>query len=276
MNILMRFPEGKAKAFTMSYDDGVYQDIRLIEIMNKHGLKGTFNINGGLISSQDATKGYQRLSEKQIRELYLPNGHEVALHTYTHPTLVDLPIERITYEYLKDKERLEEVTGTIIRGSAYPNSRYNDKVLAALKACGVSYARGGDQTEGFELPTDWLQIKNTARHINPKLLEIAEAFVNYSPRDHIPCGLFFLMGHSYEFDRDNNWETIEALAEKVGGREDIWYATNLEIYDYIEAYNCVRYNLAQTFAENPTSTDVWVNIKGRIVKIAAGETTQLK
>lgn len=34
----MRFPQGRAKALTLSYDDGVEQDIRLIEILNRHGL----------------------------------------------------------------------------------------------------------------------------------------------------------------------------------------------------------------------------------------------
>lgn len=269
----MRFPEGKAKVFTMSYDDGVYQDIRLIEIMNKFGLKGTFNISGGLISENDATDGYQHLSVKQIKELYLPNGHEVALHTYSHSMLVDLPLENVAYEYLKDKEILEKITGKIILGSAYPNSRYNDKVLKALKACGVKYARGGDQTEGFLLPSEWLQIKNTARHRNPRLFELAEQFIELSPRPHIPCAMFYLMGHSYEFDNDNNWDVIEKFAEKIGGHDDIWYATNIEIFDYIEAYNSIRYNLAQTIAENPTSTNIWINKDGKIYMLPSGETT---
>ena len=31
----MRFPGGRAKAFTLSYDDGVEQDIRFIEMMEE-------------------------------------------------------------------------------------------------------------------------------------------------------------------------------------------------------------------------------------------------
>ena len=271
----MRFPDGKAKVFTMSYDDGVYQDIRLIEIMKKNGLKGTFNLNSGLISKNDATKGSERLSAKQIKELYLPNGHEIALHTYSHTTLIDLPEENIAYEYLKDKEILEEITGKIIRGSAYPNSKYNDKVLRVLRDCGIAYARCGEQTESFDLPTDWLQIKNTARHRNPQLLELCERFIKLSPPSHMPCAMFYLMGHSYEFDDANNWDVIETFAEKIGGHKDIWYATNIEIFDYIQAYNSVRYNLSYTIAENPSSTDVWINKNGKIYKLAAGCTTKI-
>ena len=273
MGIMMRFPEGRAKVFTMSYDDGVFQDYRLVETMSKYGLKGTFNINSGLISPVDAVKGYERLSINQVKELYLSNGHEVALHTYTHPTLTDLPIENITYEYLKDKEVLEDILGIIIRGSAYPNSRYNEKVLCSLKACGVAYARGGRQTESFEMPEDWLQWMPTARHSNPKLLSIADEFIKIRPIAHHPCAMFYLMGHSYEFDNDNNWELIEEFVEKISGYSDIWYATNIEIYDYVQAFNSIRYNLAQSIAENPTSISVWINKNGEIIKLNAGETT---
>ena len=275
MSIVMRFPQGKAKVFTMSYDDGVYQDIRLVEIMNRNGLKGTFNINAGMISASDATKGYERLSANQVKALYIPNGHEVALHTHSHSMLIDLPIENITYEYLKDKEILEEITGKIIRGAAYPYSKYNDTVFASLKACGVDYARGGDETEGFNMPADWLQIKNTVRHKNPRLLELTEQFLELSPPPHAPCALFFLMGHSFEFDKENNWSLIETFAEKMGGHDDIWYATNIEIFDYINACRSVRFNLAQTIAENPTATDVWINKNGKIHMLAAGKTTLL-
>ena len=44
----MRFPEGKTKAVTLSYDDGVTQDKRLAELFRSHGLKCTFNLNAGL------------------------------------------------------------------------------------------------------------------------------------------------------------------------------------------------------------------------------------
>ena len=275
MGIMMRFPEGKAKVFTMSYDDGIYQDYRLIDIMKKNNLKGTFNINAGILGAEDATEPYQRLSEKQVKDLYLPNGFEVALHTYTHPTLTDLPIERITYEYLKDKEELEEIFGMIIRGSAYPNSRYNDDVLYALKACGVSYARGGDQTGSFEMPVDWHQLMPTVRHTNPELMKYADDFIKLSPMNHHPCFMLYLMGHSYEFDNDNNWHVIEEFAEKIGGHDDIWYATNIEIFDYVHAFRSVRFNIAQTIAENPTNIDVWIKKNETTYKLEAGKTTHI-
>ena len=259
----------------MSYDDGFYQDIRLVEIMNKYGLKGSFNLNTERISDVDSVKDWQCLSIRQIKDIYMANGHEVALHTYSHTNLFDIPIENITYEYLKDKEIIEGITGKIVRGSAYPFSRYNDKALAALRACGVSYARGGEESESFEMPSDWLQIKNTARHINPRLFELCDKFIALSPASHHPCAMFYLMGHSYEFSQSDNWSVIENFAQKMGGHDDIWYATSIEIFDYVNAYNSIRYNLARTIAENPTSTDVWINKDGKIIMLPAGKTTAI-
>lgn len=275
MDMLMRFPGGKSKAFTMSYDDGTYQDYRLIDIMSKHGLRGTFNINSFYVSESDAQKEDERLSAKQVRELYIPAGHEIALHTYTHSTLVDLPPERVSYEYLKDREILEDMFGIIIRGSAYPNSRYNQKVISCLKACGVAYARGGKETCSFELPSDWLEFMPTVRHTNPQLMEFGRRFVDYNPLSHHPAAMFSLMGHSHEFWRADNWNVIEDFAALIGGRDDIWYATNIEIYDYIEAFNMIRFSLDLKIAHNPTSTDVWICAGGRSYLLKKGETTLL-
>ena len=275
MGIMMRFPGGKAKAFTLSYDDGIFQDIRLVEILNRNGLKGTFNLVSGRIRKTDAEKAGSSLSARQIKELYLPSGHEVAIHTHTHCTLTDLPAEQIAWEYLQCKSILEDTLGTILRGSAYPNSRYNDKVLSVLRTCGIAYARGGDQTGSFALPKDWLQFMPTARHRDPSLFELGDRFLELAPLPHHECALFCLMGHSYEFDKDNNWDLIEEFARKMGGRSDIWYATNLEIYDYVQAFYVLRFNLAETVVQNPTATDVWFIKDDKDYCAPAGQTIRL-
>ena len=41
------------KAVTFSYDDGVTQDRDLIRLLNKYGMKGTFNINSGLLGQEN-------------------------------------------------------------------------------------------------------------------------------------------------------------------------------------------------------------------------------
>ena len=275
MGIMMRFPGGKSKVFTLSYDDGMFQDIRLVDILNRYGLKGTFHLISGRIRKEDAEKPYSHLSARQIRELYTPNGHEVALHTHTHCTLTDLPAEQIAWEYLQCKSILEDTVGTVLRGSAYPNSRYNGKVLSVLSNCGIVYARGGDQTGSFALPKDWLQLMPTARHRDANLFALGDQFLQLNIPSHHECAMFCLMGHSYEFDKDNNWETIEAFSEKMGGHADIWYATLLEIYDYVQAYQALRFNLAKTIVQNPTATDVWFVRDKEEYCVPAGQTLRL-
>ena len=85
------FPGGLPKALTLSYDDGVEQDIRLIEIMNRYGLKGTFNLSGGLFAPEGTKypegQIHRRMSKSAAYDLYANCGQEVALHAYTHPDL---------------------------------------------------------------------------------------------------------------------------------------------------------------------------------------------
>ncbi len=259
MQMTMRFPGGLAKAVTLSYDDGVFEDIRLVEIMKSKGLKGTFNINGGLFGERPASGHRERLDVTQVKELYLPAGNEVALHGYTHPWLERMPTEQVVCEILRDRMRLEELTGTIVRGMAYPFGTYNDVVLAALRACGVVYSRTIASTASFGLPGDWLQWHPTCAHSDARLNDLTDRFLTASRRPADTCWLFYLWGHSYEFPLDNNWNVIEAFADRVGGRDDIWYATNIEIYNYVEAYKKICTSADGSVVHNPTATTLYFN-----------------
>lgn len=274
--ILMRYPNGLAKALTLSYDDGVAQDIRLIEIMSKHGLKGTFNINSGLFAKEDNLTGKDRLSAKQLHELYTSSGNEVAVHGFTHTHLEDVSPEHATLEVLKDRSNLEELFGTTIRGMAYPYGTYSDDVVNCLKACGIAYSRTVISSGWFDIPQDWLRLPATCHHNDPRLFELVDKFLTIEKRPNcdVPW-LFYLWGHSYEFDWNNGWEIIEKFAEKMGNRDDIWYATNIEIYDYVHAYKQLRFNLAQTSCYNPTATDLWFMKDSKLYEVKAGETISL-
>ena len=164
-SLFMRFPRGKVKVLTLSYDNGVEQDIRLIEIMKEHGLKGTFNLNSGLYAPEGTVyqEGYpfRVMTRKQAMALYTNSGMEVAVHSHTHPYLEQLPINVCTREILKDRENLESDFGCIVRGMAYPFGTYNDAVVASLRQCGIVYARTATCTEAFEIPIDWLRMSPT-------------------------------------------------------------------------------------------------------------------
>ena len=270
----MKLKDGKSKVLTLSYDDGVVQDKRLIEIMNKHGLKGTFNINSGIYAPENAdpnrTSG--RLTLSEAKELYTNSGHEVAVHTLTHPFLESLTNEEVIYEITEDRKSIEKEYGTIARGMAYPFGTYSDKVVEVLEKCGIVYSRTVRSTEQFSFPENWLTLHPTCHHKNSRLMELADKFLNEQPRYAHINNMFYLWGHSYEFDNDNNWNVIEEFAEKTGGKDDVWYATNIEIYDYVKAYENLQVSYDKKIIHNPSAIDVWVLDNNETFVIRAGET----
>lgn len=275
-SIFMRFPGGRKKALTLSYDDGVEQDIRLIQIMKKNGLKGTFNLNSGLYAPEGTVypKGelHRVMSRKQCREVYRDSNVEVAVHGLTHPHLEQLPSGMCAYEIVQDRVNLEEDFECIVKGMAYPFGTTSDEVTATLKQCGIVYARTVESTGRFDIPSDWLRLPATCRHADPRLMELAHDFVE-NDRKKAP-ELFYLWGHSYEFERDDNWYVMEEFAEYVGNRKEIWYATNGEIYDYIYAYNQLRFSANGKQVYNPTDTILYFEKEGIIISIEPGETKQ--
>ena len=273
-SIYMRFPGGKSKALTLSYDDGVRQDKRLIQIMKQHGLKGTFNINSECYAKEGDTRG-DRMSRSEAVELYRDSGMEIAVHAAHHPFLEQLPENLCTWEILNDRKNLEADFGGFIRGMAYPFGTTSDSVVASIKQCGIVYARSTLITEGFGIPTDWMRLKSTCHHANPRLMELAKKFAEQQ-NTRGPM-LFYLWGHSYEFDYDkpnNNWGVIEEFAAYMGGREDIWYATNIEIYDYIAAYNQLIFSMDYSRVYNPTCTTVYFKTDKDLYAVGPGETVQ--
>ncbi len=276
-NIFMRFTEGKAKALTLSYDDGVEQDIQLIEIMNKNGLKGTFNINSGLYANEGTIfpKGHihRRLTKKQAIQTYMNSGHEVALHALTHPFLEQLPVNMVINEVMKDRENLESQFDTIVTGMAYPYGTFSDTVVTALQACGIVYSRTTISTNDFRIPKDWLRLTATCHHNSPELKILAKKFLE-DKVSRAPY-LFYLWGHSYEFEANSNWNVIEEFAAYTGGRDDIWYATNIEIYNYVDAYNRLIFSADGKHIMNLSSIAIWFEYSGRIIKVDAGTMTDI-
>lgn len=278
MRIYMRFPGGRRKALTLSYDDGVETDVRLIAIMKKNGLLGTFNINSGSFAPEGtvypAGTIHRRMSESQILEAYRDSGMEVAVHAYTHPFLEQLPPALATQEIIRDREKLEAMFGGIIRGMAYPYGTFSSTVVEILRNCGIAYSRTTRSTNKFGIPAEPLTLDPTCHHNDPRLFELAEKFL--ASKTPYQAELFYLWGHSYEFDGRNNWDVIERFAEMVGGKDEIWYATNIDIIDYVNAYKQLRYSMDCKRVQNPTATELFAEINGKIVSIAPGATLTLE
>lgn len=254
MKVYICFPGGKAKALTMSYDDGKIQDERLVEIFNKNGIKGTFNINYGLMEKDE-----RRLKADRIATLY--KGHEVATHCMTHPTIERCPLVEVATEILEDRKGLESITGGLVRGHAYPNGSYSEEIKQLFKQLGIAYARTVKVTHDYALPTDPLEWNATCHHNDPDLMKMAEFFANFQKKQYLK--LMYVWGHSYEFDDRDNWNVIEEFCEYMGGREDIWYATNIEIIDYMEAARNLKFSGNNEAVYNPSAQSVWLAVNDK-------------
>lgn len=275
-SLFMRFPGGRPKCLTLSYDDGVINDRRLIALMRKYGLKGTFNINSGEYADaeyDDYQTKHRRLTKQAAIELYRNSGFEVASHAVTHPFLEQLPPAACTREILRDRRSLEADYGQIVRGFAYPFGTFNDDVVNSLKACGMVYARTVISSHSFDLPDDWLRLKPTCHHGDRELKALTNRFIG----EHGGRGpwLFYLWGHSYEFDFGNCWEIIEEFTADVAARDDIWYATNIEVYDYVQAYKQLIFDADMTKVYNPTALELFFEYDGKKLSVKAGETKRL-
>ena len=273
----IRFPEGKAKALTLSYDDGVKADARLIKLLNKYGLKCTFNLNSNRF---DCPEWHGKLGEEETKALYSNCGHEIALHGARHAFLDKIPLPEAANEILQNRAYLEHMCGSIVRGMAYAYGAYNDEIVQMLKALGVAYARTTKSTNDFSIPTDWLRLDPTCHHTDEKFLALAHKFFTSSPSDskkQREGWLFYLWGHSFEFDDDDNWQMIEdfcALAKEHSG--EVWFATNIEVYEYVRAYNRLEFSLDGEIVKNPSAIPVWIELRGKIYKIDGGATVKFE
>lgn len=274
----MRFPEGKTKAVTFSYDDGVVADRRLLSVFAKYGFKGTFNLNSECYESEYA-EWHGRMSESDTFALFKDCGQEIALHGARHIFMTKVSVPEMVREIVLNKQYLEEKYQRIVRGFGYAYGAYNDDVIAALKMAGVKYARTTKSTHAFGIPENWLTLNPTCAHRETELAALTDKFIAARPDAELKSRealLFYIWGHSYEFDDHDNWHILDGLGEKLAGRSDTWFATNGEIYDYVQAYDRLEYSLDGEIVKNPSCMPVWVELRGRTYRVDAGEELKFK
>ena len=229
---------GKMKALTFSYDDGVGQDRRLIEIFNKYGLKGTFNLNSKLLGRKE-NKGMvcgtfiDRPTAMPEDVKYIYEGHEVAAHTLGHPLLTAIEDDKeVIRQVEEDRQRLSELAGYDVVGFAYPcgGQNHDDRVAKLIKEnTGVKYCRTIISNYSFEPQEDLYKFKPTVYHFMEfnKMFELGEKFLEMKAET---PQIFYVWGHAYEFDiRESDWQRMEEFCKMMSGHDDIFYGTNKEV-----------------------------------------------
>jgi peptidoglycan/xylan/chitin deacetylase (PgdA/CDA1 family) len=274
IRIEMLFPEGKAKALVLSFDDGMIADRRLVKLMNDYGLKGTFHLNSNRLD----TKGY--LTKGEIKNLF--KGHEVSVHSANHPGLSDLSKNDIIYEVVEDRKELEKLSGQTVRGMAYPFGNYNDFVVDAISGIGIEYARTVADSYNFSIPKDFLRwepsihqfgkayfIPNDSANDKKELAIFYKLVGDFLKSDAL--ALFDVWGHSWENDGDGNrWVEMENFFKLVSKRNDIYYTTQIDLVDYINAYKNLKFSVDKKIVKNLSSIDVYIKMDGKVYKIGAG------
>ncbi len=222
---------GLKKAVTFSFDDGVCQDVRLVKILNEYGLKCTFNINTGIQTYANAweNKGVEihRMNVKGLKELY--QCHEVAVHSLTHPRLELLDKETVFNELSLDIQNIERIFGYTPVGLAYPYGTYNQEVIDVAKSLGLKYARTAGTSMKFSIPDDLMRYSGTCHFLNADMDKLFDEFF----KDGNEEKLFYIWGHSYEFDTESCWHIIENIAKRLYERKDeIFFGTNKEVFGF--------------------------------------------
>ena len=275
----LRFPEGKSKAVTFSYDDGYTADLKIADMLTEYGMKGTFNLNSAYIGTAN------KMTKEEAEEHLISRGHEIALHTATHVALGKTTLANGILEMHTCKNSMEKTFGRIIRGSAYADSGIRildgvnkEDIKSYLRALDVVYARSlAADNDSFELPVDFLEWIPTAHQTNPEIMNYIEKFVNMKVEE-LYCAsrspkLFYIWGHAFELDE--NLTLLRKICDKISKKEDTWYATNMEIYDYVMAYRSLVVSSDGRIYHNPTLTPLWIAMGGKIYKIKSGETIKI-
>lgn len=266
MDIVFKcFPDGKRKALTLSFDDGKVTDKQFVQLINSYNIKSTFNLNSGLFGIDD---GFGlRLKESEINDIY--RGHEIAIHTYDHPTLTRCSKEQVVLQILEDRKRLEQIARKTIRGMAYPNvDGFNNNVKNVLPLIGIDYARTNGSSMNFLIPKDLYQWQFTCDYRHDLLNNANEFIKLYKPQY---LYLMSVYGHSIDLENDKYWDQFEIFLKTVSNKEDTWYCTNIEYVDYMKAFDNLRFSVDNTFVENPTSTVCWISVNDKIIRIPPSE-----
>ena len=179
----------------------------------------------------------------------------------------------IMNEFLDDRRALEELTDGFVQGCAYAFGWHNQKAQDLLHSLGIKYARGVDNSNFFFPPMDFLNWQPTCHQEAENLFDLAKSFLDVPSFIELP--IMYVWGHSFEFGRSGDWSRIEKFCEMMSNNDDIWYATNLEICNYILATRSLEFSGNGLKVYNPTLLTIWATENGKTFTIKPGETKNI-
>lgn len=270
------YPEYTNKAVTFSYDDGIQgSDVQLVQLFNEYGIKGTFNLVGNFIPTEaEALSGYVAMYD----------GHEVSNHTMTHPKIntdTSITLEDASNDIIAGRDLISQKFGDKFDSNkwgfvwpyARPESRGTEFLTSleqSIENAGAVYIRPVSTTGGFDLPENWFLWEPTCKDAYLKdgqnydyMTPLTNEFI---ADDTQGLRLLYIWGHSSDLSSKKygaGYEELEAVLKKLTADDvNIWSATNMEIYDYVNAVRGLRISDDKTKVINDSDVAVYATING--------------
>jgi len=199
------------KILILSFDDGTIYDKRFVQLLNKYGVKATFNLNSGLedfVWHFEDRFPIRRQVLSETVEQY--RGHEVASHSLHHHWLNTLTPPQLRREVEEDAETLKELFGLSEIGFGVPFTACGEREIRIIRKY-VRYIRLSEFSDSFALPEDPYHIPIHGLYNEPDIYEKLNRFV----QSDLPVSLFVVAGHSYEFEVFDHWQTIEDMIQYI-------------------------------------------------------------
>lgn len=194
-----------------SFDDGYKLDLKIAEVLNKYGLKGTFYIVLDWIGLENY------LTWDDIKELDR-QGHKIGSHTISHPSDLKLLYEeQLHYEIQNSKDLLETALGHKITSFSYPRGRADERVKRKVIESGYLEARGTGKTgitkieDKFYLPGT-IHIFQRNEYEGKLILDYAKEVINKVKKE---GGYINIWGHSKEINENNLWDVLEEVIKEA-------------------------------------------------------------
>lgn len=191
-----------------SWDDGSIEDLKIVELLKKYEIRGTFYITVDFVG----TPGH--LTWEQIKEIDKHPLFEIGSHTITHPMdLKQLYDEQQEIEIKSSKEMLEAVVGHPVTKFCYPRGRYDQRAIERVIEAGYFEARTtkvGRITKGNPFTLD-----TTVHVYNERTEYEGMGWVEYgkrklkSAKEDPTSSVFHLWGHGWEIEKNHEWENLE-------------------------------------------------------------------
>lgn len=273
---LMRFPGFKYKAVTVGCDVNLREYIKRTKNFLGSRLRGTLYLDLGSETNLNNLffddEIFVRLAKTEAEIAACYDCDDIQDKFSDDTFISDLIKRRIFLERRFDK---------IVKGAAVATVKNLDCVCSEIVSkCGFRYAETVKQTEKFDLPKDWFDWAPTATNENLKLLELVEEFLSANESKYFWFNepkLFCYREHGVLSYDEESLKRVRKLEERIGNKDDIWYATHGEIFEYVRAFERLEFSSDGTFVYNPNAIDVYIKYIGnKNIVVPSGKTIDLR